>query len=409
MKNEFNFLKYSLLSCFFILILAASFNFIIDPYSIFDTWLIDGINSSKYGAGNRTSISKTYMVANYNPETIILGTSRFDIGIDPASPAVPDRYKPVFNFGVPGASLYNQFRNLQHAISFHKPKLVIFELGFQSFLKRTDVEKEYPPKGLEFEDRLSVKYDGSENEHRPLKVLKDYSAALLTNTAVIDSVNTIWEGKNIWLNQNGLSNGSLRFGSQVANKGYFSVFRDVLKRQVSFYTGEMTPDNNALRVIVDVIDLCANNCIDVKFIIPPYHSSQLDMWKSLGLWGKFMEFKRTASKTINSHKNNDCIKVDLYDFAFHNEITTEAIPPYGNKEVTMNWFWEPIHFKKKLGNLMLKRLFKDMNYSPNNNFGIKLTSKNIEFHIKKITEASKLNKNNPFYNKKDNLMNIVSQ
>ena len=398
MKNKFNFFKHALLTCLGILIFAAGFNFFINPYAIFDAKSINGVNTSKYGARNHTALSKTYMVIGYKPETIILGTSRFDIGIDPASPAIPIRYRPVFNFGMPGVSVYRQFRSLQHAVSYHKPKLVIFELGFESFLKKTGRGEEYPPTGGNFENRLNVRYDGTENTHMLLKLLKDYASSLVTLTALADSVKTIWAGEKVYLNSNGLSNGYLRFGAEVANKGHFSVFRDVLQHQMSGYNpGNMElNESSAFKAIADVIKLCGQKNIELKFIIPPYHASQMELWRRLGLWDKFEEFKRMVANTINRYRKKDHITIELYDFAFHNELTVEDIPPYGDKK-PMKWFWEPIHFKKGFGDVILQTLFNNSDNTSILSIGEKITPTNIEHHIVNARRAREIYSNTRRY------------
>ena len=38
--------------------------------------------------------------------------------------------------------------------------------------------------------------------------------------------------------------------------------------------------------------------------------------------------------------------------------TTETVPPAGDKTTRLRWFWEPTHFQRALGDVMLHRVFQ---------------------------------------------------
>ena len=55
----------------------------------------------------------------------------------------------------------------------------------------------------------------------------------------------------------------------------------------------------------------------------------------------------------------------------------------------MKWFWESVHYKKSLGDLIIQRIFNnnDSNSTIPDDFGILLTPSNIEKHLKNLREA----------------------
>ncbi len=69
-----------------ILVAIAAITFVVDPYGIFQAIMVDGFNAEKhqrYKSGGRATKSIDLWVRRY--DTVILGTSRTQVGIDPAS------------------------------------------------------------------------------------------------------------------------------------------------------------------------------------------------------------------------------------------------------------------------------------------------------------------------------------
>jgi hypothetical protein len=89
----------------------------------------------------------------------------------------------------------------------------------------------------------------------------------------------------------------------------------------------------------------------------------------------------------------------LWDFSYPNTITEEPIPPI-NDVSPMRWHWEPIHYRKEAGDLILDRIF-DYHSSTRSlpeDVGVSLTSTNIDDHLER--SRSKLAawvKLNPFW------------
>lgn len=400
MSNEIKFIKLTITTCLVVLLASGLFNFVIDPYNIFQIVRLQGINTSKAGADDRIGFSKTYMAKKTNPVTIILGTSKFDIGIDPANRYIPNDMKPAFNFAVPGTSIYSQYRNLQHVGINQRAKLVIMGLGFESFLTDTYSNEIYPPARQEFEDRLAFNYDGSVNQARTIKALKDYSAALLSNSALNDSFNTIFSANTVWLDQSGLSSGQVRFGSRVQNKGHYSVFRNMIRKQLINEPGNKVVNENskAFKALDDLIHYGKKNNLDLIFILPPDHAFQLELWNALGLWNEFEKWKQLLVSKIEAYKN-DNFKIEIHDYSFHNVMTIEDVPPLSDL-TPMQGYWESIHFKKQLGDIMLEEIFT----RKKNSVGVLLNSDNLCKHLHNMRRNQ-----NRYFDEKQQQVNLFNE
>ncbi len=79
----------------------------------------------------------------------------------------------------------------------------------------------------------------------------------------------------------------------------------------------------------------------------------------------------------------------LWDFSGYNSITTEPITDMKN-------FTDRGHYTRKIGDLILNRLFHYQEEKVQDDFGILITPTNIESHLEKIRTAQELwAKNNP--------------
>jgi len=127
------------------LILACT-NYIIDPYSLFQTKRVSGFNDKKPAAANRTALFKPYNVININPETIIVGNSRPEMGLNPLSECWPKGIGAVYNLTFPGLGTYEQVRALFHAVSIGNVKNILLGIDFIDFLQSRNNNTLFWPK-----------------------------------------------------------------------------------------------------------------------------------------------------------------------------------------------------------------------------------------------------------------------
>ena len=178
--------KYSIqvLSGIFIsLLFVVSFNFLINPYDIFESPEIKGLNSYKSEVIWNTRLSRIYQLENVKPEVILLASSR---GMVIPEEYFTDDMMTGFNLSLPSASTYELLRVFQHAQAVYPLKKVILALD-EDFTET---------KQFNFsEDRLMVDVDGNRNEKKWLQRLKDIFVGLLSSNALQSSFRTISKQK----------------------------------------------------------------------------------------------------------------------------------------------------------------------------------------------------------------------
>ncbi len=289
---------------------------------------------------------------------------------------------------VSSGTLYESFRFLQHTYAFHPVRVAIVGLDFFAF-------NAYWHQTTDFrEDRLAV---DSDDQPTGGNKTVDVWSTLLSWSALKDSLATILQQQNnIYTNFGQLSGSHMR--SMIkANKTQHDLFLQTEKNftahnllpapfhafRLSLDNGSMSTSMKALRSLVH---FCLKKGIDLKLFIPPMHARYMEMLRALHLSDTFEQWKRNMIFQIVADVSDRPEKtlVSLWDFSGYNSITTESLPGMNDKKSEMKWYWESSHFKAKTGDLILSRMFNIFNPDLPDNFGVLITAKNIEQHLRHI-------------------------
>lgn len=370
----------------FVAVVAAvgSVNWVVDPYRILHDWSIRGVTESKPVAGRRGQFIKAILAERADAETVVLGASRADVGIDPHDAAWPARSRPIFNFGVPGSRPYTQFRNLQHAAQFHPPSLIVMCADYLSFLEVT-------PEGVPLdspggEGGLRVSFDGAPTANYRRQRLYDLYSAVFSIDALAHSIETLMgQTGYVSIDARGFSSGAERFLPEIAAKGQYSVVRDVVRVQAAHLATLVAPEakpstfRRQLAVLERIFELAREHKSMVKLFVPPSHAYELENLRTHGLWGDFERWKLEMTLAVERANQAQpfAVPVTLTDFSGYHSIATEVVPAPGDKTSVMRWYWEPIHYREELGERIVEDLFS--HGAPA--LGVDLTSDSICPHL----------------------------
>ncbi|MCP4672181.1 MAG: hypothetical protein GY857_12845 [Desulfobacula sp.] len=396
------YLKTFVYSFVFAIIFVIFINFLIDPYGIFGFLDLKGFNSLKPKTRDRGRIVKPIWVLDQKPNILIAGNSRVEMGIDPKSPSWKlMRSCLVFNMGLPGASVYMQMRYLQHASNSTDIKLVYFGLDFVDFLISTEfkkgevVRREEP---WDFEKRLKINANNTKNPFYQLYYLFDHTSCLFSYGSFLDSIETILKqgNKNVPMLRKDGFNPAQEYFDIIKHEGQSILFqqknKDIAKR-LSNGTYAYSDDEREFigyKSLGSFLSFASLNDIKVVFFVNPYHIEYLLLIDLAGKWESFEKWKYKIFEIAQKHN------VEIWDFNGVNSFTTEMINVSHDKKPLL-WFWEPAHYRKELGDIMISRMVNINNRaSTNNKFGEQLDSDNISKHLKKIKEdLTKFKNKNP--------------
>jgi hypothetical protein len=340
---------------------VAGFAALVDPYGMFDSPRWEGFNAKKPAAENRSHVVKPYAVARREPAVLILGNSRPEMGLDPEHPCIA-AVGPAYSLTLPGASLYQQARYLQHALAFHTPKVVLFGVDFLDFLVKPDSDADpyrWPPYFGSFEARLAVTAEGAPTPGRLGAKLADYRDALLSLTAFSDAIKTIATQK-LSLSSTRTPEGfnpAIGMPAMIAAEGQHVFFaqkeQEVMQLLVGSDLAMFQGDDDwstVFTALEHVIRMTRERGIRLILFINPYHARYLGVIDQAGYAERLKRWKARVRQLASAHD------LEFWDFARINAFTSEPPPPPGDTETVLRWFWEPAHYRRELGNMMLEQM-----------------------------------------------------
>ncbi|NKB57200.1 MAG: hypothetical protein GKS00_12800 [Alphaproteobacteria bacterium] len=364
-----------------------------DPYLIFGSKRIAGINAIKATYERRERTVKAHIFRRLHPTTIILGNSRSQRGFDPSSKYWPKSFRPVVNASLPGGTIYEIFRYAQHAQSSTNLKNIFITLEFEEFLQFSNPKSDarYQKRYRAMNKRLSLHEDGSKNDSGTIELIKDYGRSLFSLDAVTDSVITVAsQDLPLSVNITDLGFNPLREErAKILSKGQFYWFR----RNLPIITANLKGRSRNVLKNIDfqnteagyyfekLLDLISQHRLNAYFVIPPYHSKYLLIIDDLGLSESFFEWQAYVTRRINERKLQN--QISLWNFSGFHQFNDEPIPAAHDRKTMMKWHVEPGHFRGALGEKVIQRIFtKEVS-----DFGMLLKKETVRLQIQTQRKA----------------------
>jgi len=383
----------------------VAISIVVDPFWRFDLINIPGFNAQKTQFHFRVRMSKAGVVCREQPKAAILGTSRVEVGMDPTHPALHEASGPAYNLAMDGSGLHELDLTLRHAVH-SSPRLKRALLGldflmFNAYREAVVFETEV----FDFDQRRlvlspddncwrSIAYDA--NDLLGPKGLLFSIGTVVTQMAEPTSPTS---AKVLdWINnydRNGFrSNFEILQKTWIQNRGYRGLFGDSQERYYIKHVWRPPPEQrycfvrdgqpNAFDTFRRMLDFARASGIDLRIFINPVHARLLLAIRDGGLWPQYEEWKKgivgaLAAEAAASGKP----QFQLWDFSGFNNVTTESVPPAGDTTTIMKGFWEPSHYKKEIGDLMIDRMldYADPARSVPPDFGVPLTPATIDAWI----------------------------
>lgn len=375
-------------------------NLIIDPFARYDLLSIPGLNALRTQAGTDPHLSKPAIVCRDRPEAVVIGTSRVALAIDPVHPGWGPVAGHVYNFGIPGMGLEEAALTLRHAFfASRRLRVAVIGLDFMMFNANREVLAPQTEKIAFDPQRLVL----SETNSCFGSFFHDFDSWVGAR-GFVQSVLTVLQqvpetdrdnpkNASILLSlyrRDGLLDNVRVFKDQARTAGYRVLFGP--GGQVRYYVSVVwlpPPDRNycfsrdglnTFETFKDVIRFARQTGIDLRLFIDPVHAHMLLALRYAGLWPLYEEWKRRLVQILaEESRESGKPAFPLWDFSGFNAVTTETVPPAGDLKTAVKWFWEPAHYKKETGDLILDKVldYKSWARVPSD-FGIQLTLENVE-------------------------------
>ncbi|HWQ93067.1 MAG TPA: hypothetical protein VN673_15440, partial [Clostridia bacterium] len=129
-----------------------------------------------------------------------------------------------------------------------------------------------------------------------------------------------------------------------------------------------------------VVRTCRDHNIGLKIAILPVHALDLELLYADGRWAEFEAWKTSLARILAEEGVEE--RFPLWDFTGYAGPAAEPVPPAGDTNTRMRYYFENSHFTPLLGGQILDALCG----SPTNQLGAKLTCGTVKEHLARILE-----------------------
>lgn len=357
------------------LALVACLNWLVNPFSIFDAPAISGFNANKTNYVSHLRLTHAYRVERLKPECVVLGTSRAGRGLSPDHPALAALN--CYNVAVPAMNMYEIRRYFQHAQAVKPQKLAILSLDMRVFHPESDIS------GAFSESRLAVNAEGQRQFNLFSARLPDLASSLISVSALQASLTTI--RKQSWGKDTLAANGFwLPLTEEFDHAKTFDYYTRSYVQQFKEMQQNVDSFQRSLNEFRLLLREAYSDGVDMKLLIHPAHAWYWQtLWLS-NLWPRFEAMQQQIVE-INAEEAKLAGRqaYPVWDFSGSYGPTLEPLPAAPGK--AMYWFWEPAHYKKTLGYLLLDKVMGiDGGDSRFANFGARLDEGGSPAHQAKL-------------------------
>ncbi len=352
-----------------ILALGISFavvgvNYLVDPYGITGATRIAGLNEYKTEINEHTRILKRYQPLFSSHNALIVGNSRVELGIAPAHDCFHRAGMSAYNLGMPGAEVDTQLAYALNLIYQQPIRTVFLSLDFTDFISssdqpRADAKNRLDKAGGEL--RRSVSNEENPGYYR--FVLRDYFKSLFSLDALIASVKTV-ALQGITSPDRDLAgfNPARDFAEAVRLEGPRALFDQKMASLGKKYSrpwylrdtrGQLNIGFAELRRFLDITSARG---IKVYLFTNPFHENFWALFRAQGLMPAYQDWLASIEALAREYPGG---AVELWDFSGDSPYIHEPVPAAGVRSGPLRWFWEPAHYRREVGDLMLDAMLAD--------------------------------------------------
>jgi len=313
---------------------VIGFNGLVDPWGIWHDIRIEGFNAIKPAQLTQQRLSEIGNWARHPVPNLILGTSRADIGLDPAHPGFSGA---AYNFGMSGQMVTEAAQLMDWAAQRESLKQVVLATDFFS----ANALRSLPP------DSVALHF--SELEMVRKAAVFDTLVQSLKTVAFqhsLDQENDHWNdhGVRLWSDAKNVSEGGHRVRFKNSEEGYARQTYLPPPAYRYAFAGNGRDTETDYR---SIFSIAHKKGIELHVLISPSHARQWEVVRALGLWPVWEDWKRLLVR-INEEEAQRVGRMpfSLWDFSGYHDLTTEPVPALGDVETQMRWYHESSHYNR---------------------------------------------------------------
>lgn len=360
MRKSKYWVKVHLVLVILIVVIVSMTNYLVDPYSLYGTDLF----KNKPKEFQQMRLLKVISLENIQPKSIVLGTSRAELAINPEHEYF---IKPSYNLANSGASMYETKLYTEKAIN-EGVEQILFIVDWRMFNEAH--MRQVPDFDSFFLKKNIYKY-------------------LLNYDVFKDSIYTLRNQDKPTLHKRNGQMTDLYLNEAIEKDG--GHLKMMIKEEKHYYKNFSNNNTykdtkkSAFKDFEHILELCYDNNIKLDLVFGPSHITQWEAFDYYLGYDTFLKWKKDIVLLVESlakYKNKYSFRIT--DFSVYHELTSEEIPINPNQR--MKFHVEGSHYTSTLGTIVLDRLIDKSSY---NDFGIVINSSNIEEHIKNLKKDRK--------------------
>lgn len=344
--------------------LVVAVNGLVDPYGITGAPRVSGFNASKVDINQHTRLLKKYQPGFGRYDTLIVGKSRVEMGLDPRHACFREKGSRVYNIGVPGAELPTQIAYALNVIYAQDIREVYLSVDFTDFI---DTDPARPAYSADLFSRREGEFrylpSGEPNPGYWQVAFGDYLKALFSVDALFSSLKTIaMQGEGAANRTDRGFNPGRDFQRMVAVEGANSLFvqkGEELARKYGrpwYFRAQDGALPEQFALLAQFLDVLQARDIRVTLFTNPLHQ---EFWSMLRREGHMDEYDDWRAALLQMLRNRRDPGLRFWDFAPDSQYIHEPVPPPADRSGPLQWFWEPSHYRRELGDLMLARMLSE--------------------------------------------------
>ena len=344
-----SFFKHFFIGFIVIATLGASLNWLADPYSIYNPPLINHLNTEKSPGAPR--FFKPLQASFQQPDIVFLGSSRVQVGLDPAS--IPNSY----NFGIPGLKASELLGYGQHILTDTNASRLIIGLDF-----------------FTFDDSQTISGSYSQAVLGKNSLLRAIPETLFSFNSLNHSRKTFrssYKGKLSLHQKNGFYQLPM-----PSDRPPGEIVLDTIQQFISTggaYQGQKNI-NRSLSDLNRLLELANSKEVAVDLFISPTHAALMEALDMVKLWSVYENWKLQLTK-LAAIQN-----VALWDFGGYTQLTKI------NLSSSQTVFFDGSHYLQSIGRRLLLIIDNKIN---SHGIGQLLTPDNIHEYLGSQHKARK--------------------
>ena len=362
------YIKWHLATLFAALAAILAATVIIDPYGLFRLVEARGFNFAKTCPAGGGRAVKAVQIRAAPIGTLILGTSRALVGIDPSA-EIFGRAR-AYNAALQSAKMFEIERVVRYVTARGAPKWVIIGLDLSSFSKDQGARADY-----------------EKSAFAGTWVGQTVFGRTLSGMALGDAWNVWRRSRRLDSREctpDGFENrrAEAGFGDRAATERL--LVANTIFNEEGLADFDYSPATMA--TLARTVGHLLEHGSRVDLFISPAHAWWLETFHLLGIHENFEAWKRDLVRTLEQIRSRYPGKpVSLWDFSGYNRITTEDVPVQGARTVMKNYF-DAAHYVPAVGEMVLTRILGSAAPLPDaGEFGVLLSPENIEPHLTRIS------------------------